>query len=393
VRSRPLAFAGCGLAALVIAACGSGGSSSTAGSSPGGGTAAVPTHVIQSTVAGFNAESIYKEAEPGVVTITSVFSGSSSSSIFSSGAQAAIGTGFVVDTDGNIVTNAHVVTDVDLSGTGPVQPAKSLYVQFADRNRVPATIVGYDLNDDVALIKVDPAGLDLKPLDLATDEKLEVGQPVAAIGSPFEQNESLSVGVISALDRALQSFTKFRIEGGIQTDASINPGNSGGPLLDAEGRVIGINRQIQTTNGANQGVAFAIPITVAERSIQQLMKNGKVTYAYIGIRSSALYPQLADKLGLPVDAGALVSSVVSGGPADQAGIRGSDTTVHFQGIDFKAGGDVITAVNGQKILDASDLPNAIAALDPGDVAHLDIIRDGQHQTVDVTLGTRPDGRG
>jgi len=354
----------------------------------------VPTHVIQSTAPGFNAESIYKEAEPGVVTITSVFSGSSSSSIFSSGQQAAIGAGFVVNSGGYIATNAHVVTDVDLSGgSGPVHPATQLYVQFADRNRVPASIVGFDLNDDVALIKVDPSGLNLKPLALATGEKLQVGQPVAAIGSPFEQNESLSVGVVSALDRPLQSFTAFRIEGGIQTDASINPGNSGGPLLDAEGRVVGINRQIQTTNGANQGVAFAIPIAAAQRSIDQLMKNGQVTYAYIGIRSSALYPQLAQKLNLPVDAGALVSSVVNGGPADQAGIRGSDTKVHFQGIDFRAGGDVIVAVNGQRIVDASDLPNAIAALNPGDVAHLDIIRGGQRQTVDVTLGTRPSGRG
>ena len=219
MRTRALAVAGSGLAALALAACGSSGSTGTT-SSGGGGSASVPTHVIQSTAPGFDAVSIYKEAEPGVVTITSVFSGSSGSSVFSSGRQAAIGAGSVVDTDGNIVTNAHVVTDVDLSGgSGPVHPAKQLYVQFADRNRVPATLVGYDLNDDVALIKVNPDGLDLKPLELATDEKLEVGQPVAAIGSPFEQNESLSVGVVSALDRALQSFTDFRIEGGIQTDA------------------------------------------------------------------------------------------------------------------------------------------------------------------------------
>jgi len=274
-----------------------------------------------------------------------------------------------------------------------VNKAKQVYVQFADRNRVLAQVVGYDLNDDVALIKVDPAGLDLKPLQLATGEKLQVGQPVAAIGSPFEQNESLSVGVVSALDRTLDSFTPYKIEGGIQTDASINPGNSGGPLLDAAGHVIGINRQIQTTNGANQGVAFAIPIGLANRSIEQLKQSGKVTYAYIGIRSSAIYPQLAQKLGLPVDSGALVGSVVNGGPADQAGIRGSDTKVHFQGIDFRAGGDVIVAVNGQPIVSASDLPTAIATLNPGDVAHLDVIRDGQKQTIDVTLAERPQGTG
>ncbi len=394
MRRHAAAFASACALAVALAACGSGGGdTNTGGGGSTGAGASVPTHVIQSTVPGFNAESIYKEAEAGVVTITSVFGGSSSASIFSSGAQAAVGAGFVVDTDGHIATNAHVVTTVDINSSAPVQAAKELYVQFADRNRVPATLVGYDLNDDVALIKVDPDGLDLKPLDLATDEKLQVGQPVAAIGSPFEQNESLSVGVVSALDRALQSFTHFRIEGGIQTDASINPGNSGGPLLDAEGRVVGINRQIQTTSGANQGVAFAIPVDAAARSIDQLEKTGQVTYAYIGVRSTALYPQLAEKLHLPSDTGALVASVVSGGPADDAGIRGGDTSVHFQGVDFRAGGDVITAVNGQPIIDASDLPNAIAALDPGDVAHLEIIRDGHHQNVDVTLGTRPSGRG
>ena len=391
MRRRALAAASL-LAALTLTACGSGGGSTgpSASSSTGTTSSSSPPPVVVETAAGFNAERIYATASPGVVTITSVFSGSAPS-LFGSGPQAAVGAGSVISPDGYIVTNAHVVTDVELGGSGPVNAAKQVYVQFADRNRVLAQVVGYDLNDDVALIKVDPDGLDLKPLELATGEKLQVGQPVAAIGSPFEQNESLSVGVVSALDRTLDSFTKYKIEGGIQTDASINPGNSGGPLLDAAGRVIGINRQIQTTNGANQGVAFAIPIDLASRSVDQLKQSGKVTYAYIGIRSSAIYPQLAEKLGLPVDSGALVGSVVNGGPAQDAGIRGSDTKVHFQGIDFHAGGDVIVAVNGQPIVNASDLPTAIATLDPGDVAHLDLIRDGQKQTIDVTLGERPPG--
>ena len=374
-------------AALALSACGSGSSGGPA--STGTNASSPPPVVIETATPGFNPESIYKTAAPGVVTITSVFSGSSAS-LFGSGPQAAVGAGFVTSSDGYIATNAHVVTNVELGGgSGQVSKAKQVYVQFADRNRVLAQVVGYDLNDDVALIKVDPAGLTLKPLAMATGEKLQVGQPVAAIGSPFEQNESLSVGVVSALDRTLDSFTKYKIEGGIQTDASINPGNSGGPLLDAAGHVIGINRQIQTTTGANQGVAFAIPIDLASRSIDQLKQSGNVTYAYIGIRSSAIYPQLADKLGLPVSSGALVGSVISGGPADHAGIRGSDTKVHFQGIDFKVGGDVIVAVNGKPIVSASDLPTAISTLNPGDVAHLDVIRDGQKQTIDVTLGERP----
>jgi S1-C subfamily serine protease len=393
VRRRALAAAAPLAAAAVLAGCGSGGTTGTSpphASTTDTSTSKPPPVVIQAATPGFNAESIYETAAPGVVTITSVFSGTAPS-LFGGGPQAAVGAGSVISTDGYIATNAHVVTDVELGGSGPVEKAKQVYVQFADRNRVPAQVVGFDLDDDVALIKVQPDGLDLKPLTLGTGEKLKVGQPVAAIGSPFEQNESLSVGVISALDRTLDSFTGFKIEGGIQTDASINPGNSGGPLLDAAGRVIGINRQIQTTSGANQGVAFAIPIDIAKRSLDQLKQSGKVTYAYIGIRSSAIYPQLAEKLGLPVDSGALVGSVVGGGPADQAGIRGSDTKVHFQGIDFRSGGDVIVAVNGQPIVDASDLPTAISTLNPGDVAHLDVIRDGQKQTIDVTLGERPNG--
>ena len=384
-------------ATFALGACGSSGGGETSTSSSNGGgfagtSASVPHVAVQTAAPGFDAESIYRTAEQGVVTITSVFGGSGSSSILGGGPQAAVGAGFVISTEGYIATNAHVVTDADIGATGPVSKASQVYVQFADRNRVAASVVGFDLNDDVALIKVDPDGLDLKPLTLATSEKLRVGQPVAAIGSPFEQTESLSVGVVSALDRTLDSFTKYKIEGGIQTDASINPGNSGGPLLDAEGRVVGINRQIQSTNGANQGVAFAIPVDLVKRSLDQLKSSGHVTYAYIGIRSGALYPQLAEQLNLPVKAGALVSSVIPGGPAAKAGIQGATpgSTIHFQGTDIKTGGDVITAIDGHRVVNSSDLPTAVAKLNPGDVVHLDIIRDGKRQTVDVTLGTRPD---
>ncbi len=398
MRARLAALVACVAAGLALAACGGSGGSDTSTSAEGpastsssSASTTIPHVAVETSAPGFDAEKIYSTAEPGVVTIQSIFGSDNSSSILGGGTQAAIGTGFVISDDGYIATNAHVVTDADLGGSGPVQKATQLYVQFADRNRVSATVVGFDLNDDVALIKVDPDGLDLHPLDLASAEKLQVGQPVAAIGSPFEQSESLSVGVISALDRTLKSFTKFSIEGGIQTDASINPGNSGGPLLDANGDVIGINRQIQTTNGTNQGVAFAIPIDIAKRSLDQLKNTGHVTYAYIGISSAAIYPQLADKLGLPVDAGALINDVKRDSPAEKAGLKGAKpgSTVHFQGIDFDTGGDVITAINGQKIVNSSDLPTAVEKLNPGDVAHLDIIRDGKQMTVDVTLATRP----
>ena len=189
---------------------------------------------------------------------------------------------------------------------------------------MPAEIVGFDPYADVALLKVDPDGLDLHPLELATNDEVEVGQPVAAIGSPFGEEQSLSVGVISATDRSIESLTEFQIDGAIQTDASINPGNSGGPLLDAEGQVIGINQQINTTSGGNEGVGFAVPIALVARSLDQLREDGTVDYAYIGVTTQSLYPQLADQLGLESDTGALVAEVVNGSPADDAGIEAGD---------------------------------------------------------------------
>src|SRR5207253_455382 len=158
-------------------------------------------------------------------------------------------------------------------------------VEFPDRNVVPAEIIGFDPFVDVALLKIAPKGLDLHPLELGNDETLQVGQPVAAIGSPFGEQQSLSVGVVSATDRPVKSLTQFQIEGAIQTDAAINPGNSGGPLLDAGARVIGINQQIETNSGANDGVGFAVPISAVKRSVAQLKEDGTVEYAYIGVSS------------------------------------------------------------------------------------------------------------
>jgi S1-C subfamily serine protease len=296
----------------------------------------------------------------------------------------------VISDNGEIATNAHVVTDADSPGaSGPIHEAKEVYVEFGDRNRVPADIVGFDPNADVALLKVNPDGLDLKPLTLATQEDVSVGQPVAAIGSPFEQEQSLSIGVVSATDRSIESLTRFQIEGAIQTDASINPGNSGGPLLDADAHVIGINQQISTTSGGNEGVGFAVPIDLAAHSLDELRRTGEVKYAYIGVTTQPIYPQLADRLDLPVDSGALIAKVVSGGPADEAGLRGSDQRIRFQGQPVDVGGDVITSIDGQKIVQETDLPELIARHDPGDTIDVGIIRDGEHQTVQVTLGERP----
>ncbi len=391
-RARPLSAALVAAAALAIAGCGGGssdsGSVTTVAAPNGPGHHAV---VVSSHDASFDPEAVYQEAAPGVVTIRSIFSGGNLSSVLGGG-SAAQGSGFVISDGGEIATNAHVVTDAE-GGGGPIHEAKEVYVQFADRNQVPADIVGFDPNADVALLRVDPSGLTLRPLQLATNEQVQVGQPVAAIGSPFGEDRSLSVGVVSATDRSIQSLTKFQIEGAIQTDASINPGNSGGPLLDADGNVIGINQQINTTSGGNEGVGFAVPIGLAAHSLDELRRNGSVKYAYIGVSTQSLYPQLADRLGIPSDTGALVARVVPGGPADQAGLQGSDQKIRFQGQEISAGGDVIIAVDGHKIVSETDLPQLVSRFSPGDTVTLQIIRDGHTQNVDVKLGQRPSSGG
>jgi putative serine protease PepD len=200
-----------------------------------------------------------------------------------------------------------------------------------------------------------------------------------------------SIGIVSATDRSVRSLTQFQIEGAIQTDASINPGNSGGPLLDASARVIGINQQIETSSGANDGVGFAVPISVVQRSLAQLKQDGTVEYAYIGVSSQALYPQLAKKLGLDTDFGGLLAEVVPGGPADQAGLEGGEEKLRFQAGAYRTGGDVIISVEGRKVVRPDDLARFIAALKPGDEVTLEVLHEGERETIEVTLGERPSG--
>ena len=371
---------------LIASGCGGGGDTTITQSSSPTGTQRV---VVQTSSGDFNPAEIYKDVSPGVVTITSVF-GDSGSSLLGGGASAGQGSGFVVDKDGHIVTNAHVVTNGGhLNGGGTPQEAKQVFVQFGDRNRVPADIVGFDADADVALIKVDPDGLDLHPVPLSDRSSFAVGEPVAAIGSPFGEDQSLSVGVISATNRTVEGLTNFGIDNAIQTDASINPGNSGGPLLDAKGEVIGINEQIASESGSNSGVGFAIPVTSVRYSLPQLESDGKVVYAYLGVTSESLYPQLADHLGLPAKNGALITDVVGGSPADDAGLKGSTGETTFELQHIKTGGDVVIAVDGKPVLQNNDLSKLVAQHKPGDVVTLDILRDGQHATVNVTLASRP----
>ncbi|MET0559937.1 MAG: trypsin-like peptidase domain-containing protein, partial [Solirubrobacterales bacterium] len=289
--------------------------------------------------------------------------------------------------EGEIVTNAHVVTEE--SGDDR-EAAEQVYVEFPDRNVVEAEIVGFDPFVDVGLLRIEPDGFDLQPLRLGDDRDLRVGQPVAAIGSPFGEQQSLSVGVVSATDRAVQSLTQFEIAGAIQTDASINPGNSGGPLLDAGARVIGINQQIETNSGANDGVGFAVPVSAIKRSVAQLQEDGNAEYAYIGVSSQALYPQLAEKLGLDTTFGGLIAEVVPGGPADDAGLEGGDKKLNFQAAEYRVGGDVILQIDGHDVVQPDDLARLVATKKPGEKVTLTVLHDGDKEQVQVTLGKRPD---
>jgi S1-C subfamily serine protease len=255
---------------------------------------------------------------------------------------------------------------------------------------VPARIVGHDPNADVALLKVDPQDLSLTPLRLGESESIAVGEPVAAIGSPFGERQSLSIGVVSALDRTIQSLTQFEIGDAIQTDAPINPGNSGGPLLDAEGRVIGINAQIKSQSGGGEGVGFAIPVDAVRRSLRELREKGRVDYGYLGVESLTVWPQLAERLDLGADTGALVQRVVEDSPAEDAGIEAGGDEISFQGqSDIATGGDLIVGVNGEKFTREHDLADEISDHSAGDHVRLTLLRDGERRTIEVELGLRP----
>jgi S1-C subfamily serine protease len=374
--------------ALLVAGCGGGddGGDGDGTSAEANQTAPErpPRVIVEAAGPDFNAAEIYRRAAPGVVTISSIFRDGGLLDQGTSGQ----GSGFVLNRRGEIVTNAHVVTQ----GQGAsVDRADQVFVEFRDRNEVAAEVVGFDPFVDVALLRIDPEGLRLVPLALGNDRALRVGQPVAAIGSPFgeTQSQSLTTGVVSALHRSVESLTAFQVSEAIQTDAAINPGNSGGPLLDANGRVIGINQQIRTRSGANAGVGFAVPVTAITRSVAQLREDGEAEYAFIGVSTLEVYPQLAERLGLPEDHGALISDVVSDGPADDAGLRAGDRRIRFQASRVEVGGDVILAINGREVVDSEDLANHISAHRPGDEVTVEILRDGDRREVEVTLGTRP----
>jgi 2-alkenal reductase len=384
------------LAALgVLAGCGGGGHSQTTAATATQTQATeartTRTEAAKATPAAsggaFDPTAIYKAESPGVVTLIALNGGSNNAP---GAANEALGSGFVVDADGYIATNAHVIT----SDSGA--KARQVYVKFGDGNELGARIAGIDLDSDVGLVKVDPTqlrgpGAKLVPVPFGSTAELQVGDPVVAIGSPFGEQQSLSVGVVSALNRDIQSLTNFDIGNAIQTDAAINHGNSGGPLLDDNGKVIGINSQIRSTGGGGEGVGFAIPVETVKRSVTQLRANGRVDYAYLGVSSVTLYPQLAERLAQSRISGALIDKVASGGPADKAGLRGAQDHITFQGVPgIPVGSDLIVAVDGRALGASEDLADLIGVHRPGETVKLQIVRDGKTRTVNVTLGKRPE---
>jgi S1-C subfamily serine protease len=336
---------------------------------------------------GFDPQQIFAARSPGVATIFAYFGDPADVDT-----QLSQGSGFVMSDKGYVLTNSHVITNAGDPQTR-VRAAEHVIVEFADGDRVEANVVGWDLYDDVGLIRVNPDDHELSPVPLGRSAAVAVGEPVAAIGSPLGNENSLSVGVVSAIHRSIDAITasQYQVVDAIQTDAPITHGNSGGPLFDARGRVIGINAQIRsvTGRGNDSGIGFAIPIDAAKHSVAQLIAKGRVSYAFVGIKTDDMTPSLARALGYKVDHGALIVEV-AGEPARRAGLRAGDELVDVLGIrDLATGGDVIVEIDGRPVRRADDVVRIVSfSLKPKDVAVFTVIRDGRRQKVAVTLGER-----
>ena len=327
---------------------------------------------------------LYTTANPGIVTIwTFVDLGPPHSSITPSGQ----GSGFVIDLDGHIVTNQHVIAD-----------AEQIEVDFPSGYRAWASVVGTDPDSDLALLKVDIPVEALHPLPLGDSDLVQVGEFVVAIGNPFGLSGTMTVGIVSAVGRTLESerqaptgglFTAGAI---IQTDAAINPGNSGGPLLNLRGEVVGVNAQI-VTGGApvNTGVGFAIPANTVRRVAPVLIESGSYQWPWLGIEGGSVNLAIMDANDLDTQQGAYIHGVVPDGPADKAGLRGSTSEADTEGLKVPLGGDVVIEADGKRVFDFSDLLVDIASKNPGDEMNLTIIRDGRRRQVSVTLAPRPSG--
>jgi len=288
------------------------------------------------------------------------------------------GSGFVWDAEGHIVTNNHVV-----------EGARRIVVSFADDSTAEAELVGADADSDLAVIKVDvPAGR-LHPVELGDSDALRVGQRAIAIGNPFGFEQTMTAGIVSALGRVVRQENGFSLPQLIQTDAAINPGNSGGPLLDSHGRVIGVTTLIFSNSGANAGVGFAVPVDTVKRVAPPLVATGRYADPWLGIQGTSITPLLAEELDLPVEQGVLVQTVVEGGPADKAGLRGGDQQVRFEGMLMTTDGDIIVAIDDAAVQEMDDLIVYLANKSVGQRVTLTVLRDGRRQRIQVTLGERP----
>jgi len=289
----------------------------------------------------------------------------------------ATGSGFLIDNDGHVLTNAHVV-----------EGAQKVEVELGDGAEQQAQVVGSDPSSDIALLKVDNTE-GAQPLQLGDSSKVQVGDPVVAIGNPFALDRTVTSGIVSALQRQIQAPNGFSISDVIQTDAAINPGNSGGPLIDGAGQVIGINSQIESQSGGNEGVGFAVPIKTAADVVSQLENGGEVHQAYLGITGGDITPEIARALNLPVTQGVLIERALSGGPADDAGINGATGQATIAGQTFPVGGDIITKVDGKAVTGMDEVVSAVNDHKPGDEITLTVFSGDQQKDVTVKLGDRP----
>jgi S1-C subfamily serine protease len=328
---------------------------------------------------GLTVNEIYRRDGPGVVFISAEVTTQQESPFGFPQEQRgqATGSGFVIDGDGHVLTNAHVV-----------EGATKVEVKFSEDRTVDAKLLGQDASTDVALLKVNGKSLP-KPLELGDSSKAKVGDAVVAIGNPFGLDRTVTTGIVSALQRKLEAPNGFTIDNVIQTDAAINPGNSGGPLLDSLGRVIGINSQIATggTGGGSIGIGFAVPIDTAKKIADQLREKGRVEHAYLGITGLAISKSMAENLNLPTDQGVLVQR--STGPAAKAGVKGGDTQVSLGGADILLGGDVLVGIDGRKVSSMDDVIRVVNSRKPGDEVTVELRRGDQRRRVEVKLGNRP----
>ncbi len=295
-------------------------------------------------------QQIYEEAGPGVVQVTTngVDAGSP---FFGPQSTSSLGSGFVVDRDGYIVTNYHVI-----------EGGQEIEVNFSGDDRVPAKVVGSDPSTDLAVLKIDAQARALTPLPLGNSDAVHVGDAVVAIGNPFGLERSVTAGIVSALQRDITAPNGYTIDKVIQTDAPINQGNSGGPLLNARGEVIGVNSQIESETGGNVGIGFAVPVNTVRQVVSEIKQHGKVEHAYLGVHMQEITEELVETINLSVDEGVLVAAVVEGSPAEEAGLEGGDQQVIVGGTSYVVGGDIVTKVDGQDV----DLPRRPSHNDHGE---------------------------